>query len=265
MQNENGAYEVPAERLLYTHERLKEARDLGEAQVVSTFWGKAKVRVVHEQDNGGWLWALAALCALGAGVAAWWFLDYTGAPEPASLAAPQEQASPQTPPAAATPAPITLVPATAVEVGSAPVAPMPAAPAQAAPAQNAPVPNTPAPKAPAQNAPAPKTSASAQPAIQQPVKSEPAKQTLEKKVPADKPKKPPVAADSAQTAHPRKAEQTGNSPVAVPVPVKPAAPQPVLEITRATNASDKPLPDDVTKAAPPATNSPQAGQTGSQP
>ncbi len=91
MQNETGLYEIPADRLVFTHETLGASRELGEVEIVNTIWGTAKVRVIRKQDNSKLAWMLGALGAL-AGIAIVWYLAFTPkteTPGPHSLAMPQ--------------------------------------------------------------------------------------------------------------------------------------------------------------------------------
>jgi len=90
MQNEISLYEMPADRMVFTHEGLAEGRDLGDAEIVNTVWGTAKVRVVNKQDKSGWAWLLATAVVLGAATMAWLLLSgtETGSPEPRQLASP---------------------------------------------------------------------------------------------------------------------------------------------------------------------------------
>jgi cytoskeletal protein RodZ len=74
VQNESGQYEIPAHRLLVTFDgkRVGEGKNLGEARVVSTLFGKARVRIIHEQDKS-WGWFLPlAVAAIGGILAAVW-------------------------------------------------------------------------------------------------------------------------------------------------------------------------------------------------
>ncbi len=75
MQKEPGQYEMPAERLVLTHEggRLGDDRDLGQAVVVRTLFGKAKIRIVRESDQPRWLWPLFTVLVAGGITAAAWF------------------------------------------------------------------------------------------------------------------------------------------------------------------------------------------------
>ncbi len=63
MQNDS-QYEMPADKLVFTHERLRASRELGEVEIVNTIWGAAKVRVVHKQENSGLTWLLSISAVL---------------------------------------------------------------------------------------------------------------------------------------------------------------------------------------------------------
>lgn len=90
MQNDTSLYEIPADRMAYTHEKPMANRELGKAEVVSTFRGKAKVRTIHkDKPNLTWLWG--SLGIIVATAIAWGMLSKS---EPES-SAPQLTATPQ--------------------------------------------------------------------------------------------------------------------------------------------------------------------------
>lgn len=255
MQNETGLYEVPPQQLLYTHKGLGEERELGEATVVSTIFGKARVRIVGQKNPSGWLWLLAALAWLGV-MAAIWLMQAPPAPGTGSPAAPPAQPNPhistETTPAAL---PVNESPLSApqsnVTQSTAPQISAPPAPAP-----------TPAP------APAAATLA-AQPPIAQPGEAAPAKPAPAKKHPvahkpaiADKPMAP--AAGDKQPAPAKKTEHASEPQAFVPVTIKPVATQPVIEITKTTKPADQPAPGNGASTTPPAASG-QPGQTGAQP
>lgn len=71
MQNDTSQYEMPADRLVFTHETLGASRELGEAEIVHTIWGNARVRIIDKQGSTGWIWLLAALVVLAAVALVW--------------------------------------------------------------------------------------------------------------------------------------------------------------------------------------------------
>lgn len=71
MQNDTRLYEMPADRLVFTHEILGAGRELGEAEIVHTIWGNARVRIIDKQGSSGWIWLLAALGVLAAVALVW--------------------------------------------------------------------------------------------------------------------------------------------------------------------------------------------------
>ncbi|HEY5993846.1 MAG TPA: hypothetical protein VIU46_04510 [Gallionellaceae bacterium] len=95
MQNDTSLYEIPADRMVYTHETLGAGRELGEAEIVNTLWGKAKVRVVNKPGKPGlglvWLWVVLGIMAAIA--AAWYLL----AKPQTENTGPQQPVSPSTP------------------------------------------------------------------------------------------------------------------------------------------------------------------------
>lgn len=266
MQNETGLYEVPADRLLYTHEGLGAARDLGEAQIVRTFWGGAKVHVVHDKEgSSGWFWALAILAVLGAIAALWFLLAKAHSPEGGGAqmqpsetpAQTMEQPAPATPPTPVTGAGNSGAP-TAVQN-------MPGLPAPAQPAPEAKNPSPqPTPQAPARVRPE-------KPAAEQPA----ARETGAGETGAGQPaagktesgprrRARPQAESSAPAEHAAEAKHADDAPTIVQVPQKPAAPQPTLQITNTTDSAAKPAQDgtNIPLVPPPG---PRPEGTGTQP
>lgn len=243
MQNETSVYEmpeIPADLLLYTHQGLEEPKELGDASVVKTMFGKARVRIVYKENNqSGWLWLLAAFAVLAIMAVVWLMLGAPLSPEIASVAAPPVQLKPQTPPV--------------------PQIPAPQIPGLNAPVQNVPVTHTPAPAA--------ATAITAQSAIEQPVETEPARQAPAKKLSSGhRPKKPPVAASSDQTVQPQRMEQTDEAPARTPVSITPPqVTEPAIQITKTPDTANKPVHESGARTAPPAVNDQQPGQTGTQP
>jgi hypothetical protein len=229
VQNQAVQYEIPAHRLQMTFEgkRVGEGKSLGEAVVVNTLFGKAKVRIVHEQDNSGWLWAAAILALLGALAAIWW---WQGTPETSGL-----DRAVVLPPALPVAAPTGQVPGNIPEMSN-PVEP----------------PTT--VKAP-QPKPSPAAAVETKAAPPQPVKKAEVEKAPLKKMPvAGKPMKKPGAKRKAgpvpaiseeQPAHQVKQEQPAEAPVAIRPSATPTALQPSIQITR-------------NPAAPPADSAPQA-------
>ncbi len=97
MQNETSLYDIPAERMVYTHEQLGAGRELGEAEIVNTIWGKARVRIIQKQGKSGWTWLLTALVALAAIAAAWYLVArlHTESSTPPQVAEPLEASPPK--------------------------------------------------------------------------------------------------------------------------------------------------------------------------
>lgn len=122
MQNDTSLYEMPADRMVFTHERLGAGRELGEVEIVHTIWGNARVRVVNKQGKSGLAWLLAALGVLAAIAILWHLFDKpeTNSSEPQVLAAPPISA-PQAP----------AEPPQAQVIPDSPLAPEPQVPAAA--------------------------------------------------------------------------------------------------------------------------------------
>jgi len=73
MSHESGLFVVP-EHLMYINiadRTSRPTRDIGEARVVNTLFGKAKVRVIREQDKKRKVWLLAFLIMVFLLVAGW--------------------------------------------------------------------------------------------------------------------------------------------------------------------------------------------------
>jgi len=73
MSHESGLFVVP-EHLMYINiadRTSRPARDIGEARIVNTLFGKAKVRVIREQDKKRKVWLLALLIMVFLLVAGW--------------------------------------------------------------------------------------------------------------------------------------------------------------------------------------------------
>jgi len=213
---------------------------MGEAIVVNTMFGKARVHIVHKQNQNqsGWLWLLAAFAVLVVMGVIWLRLAMPPSPETRSVSAAPVQLKPQTPPESQT---------------QGPQIPGLNAPVQSMPVQNIPVPT-------------PKTTITAQPAIQQPVITEPVKQAPAKKLShAGRPKKPPVATSDDQPKRPKGTEQTDETPVPVPVSINPAVTQPAVQFIKTPSTADKPVSGSGARTSPPAVNDQQPAQTGTQP
>lgn len=249
MQNENSLYEVPADLLTFTHTGLGEAEEIGEAQVVSTIFGKARVRIVRKENQSGWLWLLAALGLLLALAVIWWMQGAPLSPETGSVASEPLQQKPQIQPQPQIPEPNI----------KAPQIPGLNSPGQNMPVQqNNPVTNTPAPAA--------DTAITAQPAIEQPAKTEPVKQAPAKKLSsARRPKKPPLETGDDQAEGPQGMGQSGEAPGRTTVSITPAVTEPAIQITKTPNTADKPATNSGARTSPPVPNDQQPGQTGAQP
>ncbi len=90
MQNETSLYKMPPEKMVFTHEQLGAGRELGEAEIVNTIWGKAKVRIIRKESRSGWVWLLVVLCVLAAITVGW----YVAAKQNAGVSAPAQVAAP---------------------------------------------------------------------------------------------------------------------------------------------------------------------------
>lgn len=274
MQNETSLYEMPADQLLFSHERLGEGQELGEARVVSTLWGKARVRIVHKQTGPGWRWLLAALALLGIAAAIWAVqarrdADETGKAGELRAAAERQPLSQPNVPVQAEGA--HDIPAMAVPAPNTPAANGPATPAPSPQVQNAPEPRVPLPTE--------ETAAKAQPAIPRPAKPEASAQQTPatQRSNADKANKPPLAVNPpvASGERPKQAERTGQgggSPAAAPAatraaPEAPTAPNPALQPSPLENA--RPAENGVKVAPTPASTdakpAPKVDQGGAQP
>jgi hypothetical protein len=200
VQNDTSKYEIPAEKLVYTHEGLAERSEMGAATVVTNFWGKAKIQIGDQRDTSSLKW-IAAFILLAAALATAWFLhvwpfpgEAATAPEPRLVLEPQTSSPASAPEASAVPT------AQIVQPGAPEVHAVEAQP----PVQAAPVPQeTPA----AANVPArhARTHRAVQPAAEADNATPPA--------PADSssagtpPKEPPT-----QDTAPDKPEQPANQP-----------------------------------------------------
>jgi hypothetical protein len=231
VQKEASQYEIPAHRLQMTFEgkRVGEGKSLGEAVVVKTLFGKAKVRIVHEQDNFVWLWPAAILALLGALAAIWW---WQGTPE---TSRPDRDVA--LPPALSAAAPTGQVPENIPELIN-PVEPPTVVKETAKLQSPAAAPHT-AKKAEAKKAPAKKMPVADMPATK----------------PKARPKNKPAAAiNDEQPAQQVKQEQPAETPVAIKPSATPTALQPSIQITR--NPADQPAADGA-KTAPPADSTQQ--------
>jgi len=247
VQNENSLYEIPPHRLHVDYEgkRLGEGRELGEARVVSTIFGRAKVHVIRKQNNSGWLWLLVILTALGS-MAAFSFWMREAAPD-----------TPEADSIAVTP----LKPPTAPEI------PVPTQQNSISPHLELSVPVLPVPSS------ATEKNITVQPAIprsaiQQPEKSKSTDGVaVQNPVIANKPNTlPPVAAHQNQPGTQTGIARPAQSPTAAPLPVKPVVTESALQITKTppTRAAE-PTSGVVSKTIPPASGNQQSDQTGVQP
>lgn len=276
MQKPTPLYEVPADQLLFNHHGLEEGRELGEARVVSTLWGGARVRIVHRQNRPGGAWLLAVLAVLGAAVAVWLTLARQQADQTGDAAGSQPSSHAAIP---AQTGPVQDAPAMAVPVASVPTAAAPAAAgADAARAPNTGAANAPAPDPAAARAPAPRTSSASgsenagdiTPSVRrrlQPDAAAPRPSQQESR--ADKLNTPrampdPPTAGSARQSLPEHAGQQGESPA--PTQTPPAGKGAQTEAKTAEpgvqshpDAGTAPLPADA-DAAPAAKPAPKAAQ-----
>jgi len=247
VQNENSLYEIPPHRLHVDYEgkRLGEGRELGEARVVSTIFGRAKVHVIRKQDHSGWLWLLVILTALGSMAAfSFWMRD----------------AAPDTPEADS-------IAVTPLKPPIPPEIPVPTQQNSIPPHLESLVPVLPAPSpATAKNI----TVQLAMPrsAIQQPEKSKSTESiAVQNPAVANKPNTlPPVAAHQNQPGTQAGIARPTQSPTAVPLPIKPVVTEPALQITKTppTRAAE-PTSAVIGKTAPSVSGNQQSDQTGVQP
>lgn len=137
MQNETSLYDIPADQLLLAHERLGEGTEIGEARVVSTLFGKARIRIVHKKDRSGWLWLLAASVVLGIIAAIWLNQAAPPPPETDSVAGSPAQINPQIPPEQQNAVPLIPPPAADTSIAAQPAIqpPLPAEPIKPDPAK----------------------------------------------------------------------------------------------------------------------------------
>jgi hypothetical protein len=244
VQNEASQYEIPAHRLQVAFEgkRVGEGKSLGEAVVVNTLFGKARVRIIHENDNSGWLWPAAILVLLGTLAAIWWWQGAPKSPRPDRVIVLPSAVPPASAPGGQVPRNIPLLnnpvepPATVKEQ------PAPSEPQVRTVTEE----KKPAPQLPARK-PVKKEEAGKVPAKKAPAMAKP--------VAASKPKaRPAAAANDELTAHQVKQQEPAETPVAIQPSATPTALQPSIQITR--NPSDQP-PADSTRTAPPADNTQQ--------
>jgi hypothetical protein len=245
VQNETSMYEMPPERLVFNHHGLGEGRELGQATVVSTLRGKARIQILigGRAPRPAWVWPLAAAAVVAAGLAIAWYThnwpfsapttaetpaeESRPAPDSGAAAAPDAKATNAAAAATATPdsgVAVAVPPPTEAVPPDETVIAAPAAPvAHDKPAQPAP---SPAPKrsAPRAAAPAHRSSAAERPAHTE-------KARTEQPAPGDKPA--PTAAASTQ-------------PVGAPSPPPPRrrrAPLPRCRARRHNGASRQHKPD----------------------
>ena len=221
VQNQTSLYERPANQLLFTHEGLGEEQELGEATVVTTMWGTAKVRIVRKQARSRWPWLFAALAVLGTIAAIWLTLAARPAHGPEGVAEPPTV--PQAQPSPPANMPVRGAPATAE---SAPAAAMPDISGQNVPAPQVAV------AAPAQTTPpTPRLEPLGpqpidQQAMQHAAKPEasfkqPApKVTPAARLPEDKASALPPAPKKNQPKLPGQAEHAGASAASAPTPAR---------------------------------------------
>jgi hypothetical protein len=212
MQNENSLYEMPADRMVFTHEGLGEGRELGEVEVVSTIWGKARVRVVNKQGMSGWAWLFAASAVLGVAAMAWLLLagKETDSSEPRLLAPPPVNSTqPTAPTASIQDAPVQNIPST----------------------QAAPTPPVPATVA------APEPAKSAQPGAEKPQPSAEKHPVAEKQIKRDSPTDTPAPAKASIAGKPGKTPATAS-----PSPAGSATPHMQAKQPIAGKAGDSPAP-----------------------
>ncbi len=86
MVHDISEYDIPGRQLLAAKAQARVGKDIGEAKITHTIFGKARVRIIREQDKKrrAWLLSLLALAALAA--AAWqgWIAMNRTAPRPLS-------------------------------------------------------------------------------------------------------------------------------------------------------------------------------------
>lgn len=73
MGHEISQYDIPDRQLLATkaQSRAGMGEDIGEAKIIHTIFGRAKVRVIREQDKKRRAWLLATLVVMALAAAAW--------------------------------------------------------------------------------------------------------------------------------------------------------------------------------------------------
>lgn len=208
MQNETSLYEISPHLLLinYQGKRVGGGRELGEARVVSTMFGKAKVHIIRKQGHSGWLWLLVILVVLGvmAALVFWTMAVAPDTPEISSIAVIPVPIKPQTPPEVSVPAPQNLS-------SQLPVTPI---------------------TSPTTEKNITAQSTVTRSVIQQPEKTEFTEQTPTKKRIASKPKALPPDTGDDQPELPVEMESPVKPQAAAPLSIKPAATEPVLQITK---------------------------------
>ena len=228
-------YEVPAHLLEVTYEgkRLGEGKNLGEAVIVKTLFGRTRVRIVHEDDKPNWLWPVVIVVMLGIAAAVWWWLSASQPSGTGSKA--MTPATPAAPPADQTPRNIP-------ELSN----PVESPATQEQPAQS---------RAHSPEQPSKQETMATEKAV---VTPQPVKKPEARKVPV---KKAPPAAQQSSAAKPAaatRAAQPAVQPVAVQPSATPTALQPTIKITKHPVASPAdPNSTGGTVAAPPADSTQQ--------
>lgn len=212
MQNETSLYDISSSELLNPFEgkRVGEGRELGEAKIVNTFWGNARVRIVRQEEISGGFWLMAAIVALGIiAVIAYLLMQATPTESETSDNAAQ------------------------------PVQPVP----QTMPEPKLATPQTPAPlsRAPAAQITNPDQTAVQHPVIRQGEQTRPVtRPPANRKSTAGKTETSPAVAAEHQAVHTQVTDQPAKSPVVVPLSIKPATTEPLLQITKTPPAQPAP-------------------------
>jgi hypothetical protein len=262
VQNEIGLYEVPPHRLLISYEgkRVGVGRELGEARIVSTIFGRAKVHIIRKQDHSGWLWFLAifAVLVMMAMVAFWAKMTALHTSETSSITVLPRPVKPQTPAA-----PLALEPK--ISAPQLPVSPV-TMPPHLVPPHPVQVPGKNITAQPIIQKPIPP-----KPVAQQPVIPQAGKTQFMGQVPAknpaiaSKPKTPPANAGMGQTGLSTEMAHPAKPLAAVPLSIKPAVTEPALQITKTPPArAAEPMPV-IDQAVPKAGNNQQPAPAASQP
>jgi hypothetical protein len=105
MSHENSQFDIPAIQLREskTQPRVSLSREIGEAQITHTIFGKAKVRIIRKGDQARRILILAAIAVAAITAAAWqgWFAPQQTEPErgmaPAPAASVEAQVNVPTP------------------------------------------------------------------------------------------------------------------------------------------------------------------------